>query len=237
MIEGVGGTLEDLAALIHETIILVNPSRGQQIPKEEHNILCMAFYFWVKFDNTILLPRPPAGELLPLCIEIVARNNAVKSLTLALYMLTHTTLDPGTVIKMVTSVLVSILTAPGGYHKIPNVARHGIPHAFVEAGIRRLLDNRFRYLLVQSFAPATIYYTVLRGISEVFSEAHAVALSGPFCHSPMFKEWSNFADLPSSRLDIMQHFDAQNGVSQRGCDNPKVCFLQCCFERYQVNIS
>jgi hypothetical protein len=197
----------------------------------------MAFHFWVKFDNTIPPPRPPACELLPLCIEIVARNDAVKSLTLALYALTHTTLDPGTVIEMVTSVLVSILTAPGGYHEIPDVARHGIFHAFVEAGIRRLPDNRFRYLLVQSFAPATVYYAVLRGISEAFPEAHAVASSGPFRHSPMFKEWSTFSELLSSRLEIMQRFDAQNGVSQRGCDNPKVCFLQRCFERYQVNIS
>ncbi|KAJ7302906.1 hypothetical protein DFH08DRAFT_945482 [Mycena albidolilacea] len=39
----------------------------------------------------------------------------------------------------------------------------------------------------------------------------------------MFNEWSTFAELLSFRLEIMQRFDAQNGVSQRGCDNPKCC--------------
>jgi hypothetical protein len=42
-----------------------------------------------------------------------------------------------------------------------------------------------------------------------------VALSGPFHHSPMLKEWSTFSELLSSQLEIMQCFNTQNRVSQR----------------------
>jgi hypothetical protein len=125
-------------------------------------------------------------------------------------------------LETILLILASVFLSPGGYHQIPVAVRHGFFHAIIEGG-KRLLDQHVRVILDQILAPSSVYYTVLSGISEALHDAHnGLTASEAFRRSLIFEDWSAFAEMVSYRLKIMRRFDNQIGVSQRGCDNPKV---------------
>ncbi|KAJ7304839.1 hypothetical protein DFH08DRAFT_825197 [Mycena albidolilacea] len=146
-------------------------------------------------------PERPSGKLPSLCAAMPGQN-AVESLTLALCALTQTTaVDPGLV---------------------PDAARTGFFQAFIDAEQQRPpLHKHFRFFLAQIFASSAVYYPMLYGISEAFTEVQGQASSEAFRRSSIFEEWSMLSDIVSRRLDIMRRFDGQIDMSQRGCGDPE----------------
>ncbi|KAJ7875551.1 hypothetical protein B0H14DRAFT_3437106 [Mycena olivaceomarginata] len=219
--EGVGGSWDALASLVIDTISLVAPSGTNPLSPLNYNLLYGVLRFVWRFDG--LGPKPSAN-LPPLC-AVLASRGVVESLTIAVSALTQTTTpDPTSALETILLILASVFLSPGGYHQIPVAARNGFFHAIIEGGKRRLVDQPVRVILDQMLAPSSVYYTVLSGISEAFYDAHkGLAASEAFRRSPIFEDWSAFAEIVSYRLKIMKCFDDRIGVSQRGCDNPKCC--------------
>ncbi|KAJ7354426.1 hypothetical protein DFH08DRAFT_955819 [Mycena albidolilacea] len=219
--EGVGGSWDALASLVIDTISLVAPSGTNPLSPLNYNLLYGVLCFVRRFDG---LDPKPSANLPPLCAALASRG-VVESLTIAVSALTQTTTpDPTSALETILLILASVFLSPGGYHQIPVAARIGFFHAIIEGGKRRLLDQHVRVILDQILAPSSVYYTVLSGISEAFYDAHkGLAACEAFRRSPIFEDWSAFAEIVSYRLKIMKRFDDRIGMSQRGCDNPKCC--------------
>ncbi|KAJ7334602.1 hypothetical protein DFH08DRAFT_965355 [Mycena albidolilacea] len=217
--DGLQGSWDALASHIIDTISLVAPSGTNPLSPLNYNLLYGVLRFVWRFDG---LDPKPSANLPPLCAALASRG-VVESLTIAVSALTQTTTsDPTSALETILLILALVFLSPGGYHQIPVAARNGFFHGIVEGGKRRLLDQHVRVILDQILAPSGVYYTVLSGISEAFYDAHnGLTASEAFRRSPIFEDWSVFAEIVSYRLKIMKRFDDRIGVSQRGCDNPE----------------
>jgi hypothetical protein len=224
IIEGAGG-LDALAALVIDSISLAVPSslKGSSISIGAYNLLHSTLYFVWTFDR--LSENLTPGNIQPLSAALALRN-IVECLTIALStLIPATNIEPISAIAIISVILTSIFQSPGGHRKIPDAARHGFFHSII-ANAPRQLPEPLGIILHEIIAPCTVYYTVLRGISEPFHEVQKLATSESFRVSPFSETWSAFSAIVSRRLQLMQCFDDQAGVSPRGCDNPKVSSLQ-----------
>jgi hypothetical protein len=70
-------------------------------------------------------------------------------------------------------IIALIFQSPDGYHRIREAIRNRFFHAVLESGQR--LPEPSWVVLSEIFAPATVYYAVLSGISREFYEAERLA--------------------------------------------------------------
>ncbi|KAF7350770.1 hypothetical protein MSAN_01638200 [Mycena sanguinolenta] len=186
LIEGAGHTLDDLAALVAETISLIVASKDRPMSLQSGDLLDKVLDFVLKFDG--LEPMPTTRMLPPLCAAMISQR-LVERLTIALCALVETTITASvssSALDKALLILAYIFLSPGGYRNIPDTAKTGFFRVVIAVGRRQLPAQHFKVILGQMFAPATVYYTVLSGISEAFREVEGLALSEPFRQSTVF---------------------------------------------------
>ncbi|KAJ7106840.1 hypothetical protein C8R43DRAFT_1045301 [Mycena crocata] len=207
VVEGAGGTVDDLAILLvnHIDLIPDNPEQTEELLDG-----LVVFLRDARFRGLLWAPETfvSAGMLDVLIDTICAVRDAesvraAKGVVMALDICFHllgglTQSDLNrlrTALK--TGLLRAIVSCAAVYADMPQI------HAF----LRRDLPA------------CSIHYHVLRQIRVSMAEIHDVTATPEFAESPIWEDWKKFSDLADERAALMDVFDSEEYKLSRACDN------------------
>jgi hypothetical protein len=216
LIEGSGGTVNDLALLIVKHIRRVVPEKNHALADEDGFDLLAVF---------ILLE---AGGCLfdgPLHDALVA-NGLVKCVTTALCAVCGSAiLITEQLIPLCLAVLVSHISTFPGFPWLKEALDGGLLRAILLCASRRMPITfvPLNYLISEVVPASLVYHSVLSRLRTALDDAKDLADTPEFRASPYVREWTNFAELATERLAIMERYDCGELGRQRACDHVEAC--------------
>ncbi|KAJ6609127.1 hypothetical protein B0H10DRAFT_2226207 [Mycena sp. CBHHK59/15] len=207
IVAGVGGSLDDLAALAIKQI-----SHAAISPKTEMTVgflgSIMAFLNETSNGhfNSALISKGIVAAL-------VATAHAFADVT-------GRTIVPA--LQLCFMMLIDYLGMPPGYPWVIEALNAGLLRAIVAVGVApRLADLSIHVkdLLLRILPSSMVYYSVVAQLNDKFSDIEALGATRGLAESTISREWQHFSKLATERVGLLEIFESDNWVSMRGCDN------------------
>ncbi|KAJ7504782.1 hypothetical protein B0H11DRAFT_2273314 [Mycena galericulata] len=232
MIEGAGGSMDDLARLMVlqlEFLVTVPDIMLIQLLEFVLNIVALTDRIGQKDE-----PDPNPKRL---CLAMVS-HGFIKILTIITHQLSEISdPDPGRVIDKCLHLLTVVFQTERGNAALRVALKNGLIGTIVTCAQRpfsNAINHTLHFLLVHILPPATVYYRVLVDIAPGYFGAAGNIPPDMFHRADVFEAWTKFMQLVSARLGILRVFDVNQHISRRACDNVdcgrilKETDLKCC---------
>ncbi|KAJ6456726.1 hypothetical protein C8R45DRAFT_1222051 [Mycena sanguinolenta] len=220
LVDGAGGSLEDLARLSTEFLDPSDPSIRELSP------LCVSSlaHLIVKSDEE------PDGDLDPSprqkFLETLRQRDFLPALLTGMDAFVETAQADSTLMVLWFDVLEQVLYAPRTYRWLPTVIRAGLLHTMTRVSLRFPgdLDDSIKYLLRNVLPEGMVYYHVVAAMEEILENLTEVCHCTEFKALGTFNDWSEFLDLAEVRVDLIRELDWAETF--KACDNVECGELQ-----------
>ncbi|KAJ7633558.1 hypothetical protein DFH06DRAFT_1437488 [Mycena polygramma] len=215
LLEGAGGTVQDLAALLvlHIKCTVWTPQSSAS-PDTLNGML----FDGIRVVGGVCGTGGPVEYALLSC-------GVVKAILRALYSLQGSGLSWqffDTSLCFVFHDLLYFLGIPPGYRTIRRALRAGLLKIVFDGAqqsetVSKWLTRLFKEILV----PMTVYRSCLIELQKNFAKLAELEVEGmlEFQESRIFPEWSLFATLARARIRLMDEYTAGKHPSRKGCSN------------------
>ncbi|KAJ7469717.1 hypothetical protein FB451DRAFT_1560047 [Mycena latifolia] len=221
IIDGAGGTYDDLALLVVGYIRGILPARDDSAPFEVIYLLYNLVDFVTKVDDT-MQGHPSARDdpLGPLGVALLSRG-IVKGLTTMAYALSHVTASTGaiTILGHTLTYLLRIFKAPRGHRLVAEALDAGLLYTVASCGVTGVMYYECICIL-QDLLPASLaYYYNVDAIDNAFHEVQELVHNEHFRRSAIVDQWRIFTALARERVLLLDSVRAGKFPSRRACDN------------------
>ncbi|KAJ7809919.1 hypothetical protein B0H13DRAFT_2295116 [Mycena leptocephala] len=227
LVEGAGGTIDDLAILFvgHINRIL---SFSEQVTSEElkyfvHNIFCL-----VSEMEMMENPADQTGHMIlaPLTAALLHRGIIPATTTLLCALCRPTESPPLLTLDRCLLLIGRILSSVEGYRRLPDALQAGLLKCLILVGEldHTTINDTHLMLWWDAILPSSmVYYHVVSKMGPALREIEDMEQTPRFMQSRKVGAWQKFKALAFRRLKVLTLFNAAEYVSYRACDN-----LQCC---------
>ncbi|KAF7364270.1 MYND-type domain-containing protein [Mycena sanguinolenta] len=210
MIDGAGGSLEDLAFLSAELL---------EHAIEEHSVMCLdGLMAFIMGDLDV---QPAAGLSLRInFIETLRQDDFLTLLPAAMDTLVHTAPpDLVSVWRRGFGLLECLLHAPKAYPWFPAAIRGSLINMMAGASLRFPgdLDHNLRFYLTKLLPENMVYYNVVVAIGEILDDLSDDLEQEQFEGLEIFPDWLQFLDLAKMRVKLMRGLAGAQVL--KACDN------------------
>ncbi|KAJ6587471.1 hypothetical protein DFH09DRAFT_1359192 [Mycena vulgaris] len=219
VIEGAGGSLDDLAPLIINYLPHFVPHRNHTMSNGDSVYVLAAFILIARFDdgkdatlNQAFAEHGMAGCLATVLCALCGSPSG---------------LNPENLIDLCVSVLVTNLNTFPGFSWVKEAFDAGLLRGIVLVASRDIptLQRRLAHLIRDISAPSLTYHSVLSSLSRALDEAN-LHISPAFKTSATFNVWTDFVNLASQRLELLRKYDGGLLTLRRACDNLEAHLLE-----------
>ncbi|KAJ7464837.1 hypothetical protein B0H11DRAFT_77679 [Mycena galericulata] len=206
LIEGAGGTADDLASLIIKHIRRAIPSENHTVDPED--------------GFTLLAVSALLDIVGPLSAALAAQGIVGCILTVIFALCGPAMVMTEQMIPLSISTLFSQISQPPGFPWVKDALDSGLLRAIVLCASRRttIMDISL-YRLFTILPGSLVYYSVLSSLRAALDEVKDLADTPEFTGSVLFPQWTAFVDLATERLAVMDRYDRGELGAQRACDN------------------
>ncbi|KAJ7655953.1 hypothetical protein B0H17DRAFT_1146287 [Mycena rosella] len=205
LVDGAGGTLENLAELV---VLYVEGL----VPVRNTGMHFMAVHFFtgiLDFMTTVdtNLGDPDLTDTIPIsvCATCLLSKNIVRALSRVMCALSITS-SPEAVqqqLQRCCTILGILLCTNPGYHYIPQALDYKILRAFVTyAQDPTSATNYLKVFLVALFPPALVSYPVVSKMHTALTDIAHLVVTESFKASAIYEQWDTFATLARKRITI-----------------------------------
>ncbi|KAJ7458321.1 hypothetical protein B0H11DRAFT_2061711 [Mycena galericulata] len=213
IVDGAGGTLDDLTTLIAEHTGSIARFLHRPIPDP------VALRLLISGLEFMMRARERDANI----ISALVNHGIVEDVVSVYRKIADLTVPPAPEQKAFFLVLRTILDSPPGYPSITAALKTGLLHVILIAGQRADVDDTdLKHLLRTSIPNAMVYYSVLSRlqISLVDTELdHSTHDLLPRVRA----EYNRFLKLASDRITLKNWYDSQEYISRQACDNMDCC--------------
>ncbi|KAJ7744733.1 hypothetical protein DFH07DRAFT_834222 [Mycena maculata] len=223
IIDGAGGTIDDLATLVvrHFDLVLVE---GPDTPlsRPRLGLIHYALEIWAHVDGMGVYLQGARESPQRLTLALIARG-IVRPLT-RVFCLVSSSADPDSarVIEQCLILLGALFLTRDGYRVLRFALQSGLLHALLCSSQRVLSANAFQglgFLLADILAPATVYYYVLSDLWTAYSEVADNIDRDSFTDPQIGVAWGIVERTTLHRHDVLRSFESEDHVCRRACDN------------------
>ncbi|KAJ7643081.1 hypothetical protein DFH06DRAFT_601833 [Mycena polygramma] len=218
IVEGAGGTLDDVAAHIMDHFTLVLPPAGTALSLDQRGLLESVLAIWVRLDGmyetTTLAPNKP------LSLALISRG-VVKPFTLTVWSLSLST-TPDSVRALEECLKIYATVLPMRSQGVRVAVQNGIIPALLTCARRGVSDQTRRllsFLLEQVITPATVSCYVLADVDAAISALEDIPPPDSSCGMEFVRAWASLERTTLHRLEVLRVFDSPDHISRRACDN------------------
>ncbi|KAJ7152043.1 hypothetical protein C8R46DRAFT_1357643 [Mycena filopes] len=226
-IEGAGGSIQDVAALVVEH--LVHARRLRPGPHREYSLRSM---LWMvdEMDNALVGSEPEFERDGPGPLGAALCNaQAIRSLTTIARELSTLGLeselpdedsDPIITLEIFYKFLAQILGSSSGYHLLPEAIDAGLLVALASSIRAYIPDDDRAFLLITAILPsALVFCRVLSRLQVALHDIAEIEKDETFLNSQLFPEWKEFRRLLDERLRVLGTCQAATFSPMAACDN------------------
>ncbi|KAK6991853.1 hypothetical protein R3P38DRAFT_2659908 [Favolaschia claudopus] len=233
LIEGAGGTINNLAQLCMRDVKLAVPDTTRDGPLILENMgpLEAVLNFLIVIDNHNRDKNPIFAEN-PLCRALIPLG-VIEPLTYAANMLIHhSSIRNGTrtrvledLIKRCLIVFEMFFRGPGGHRTLHIAVRFGLLNIMHVTSQWKLdnsdvLDQALLALLVNVLPRSAMYYDSLPDLAQAYNEIATKEIRGSaFASSLVFEAWQRFGEAVQWRFSLLNYFNSEEYEAHRACDN------------------
>ncbi|KAJ6456666.1 hypothetical protein C8R45DRAFT_943477 [Mycena sanguinolenta] len=213
LVDGAGGSLEDLAHLSTEFLDPSDPSIRELSP------LCVSSLAHLIVESD----EEPDGDLDPSprqkFLETLRQRDFLPALLTGMDAFVETAQADSTLMVLWFDVLEQVLYAPRAYRWLPTVIRAGLLRTMTRVSLRFHgdLDDSIKYLLRNVLPEGMVYYHVVAAMEEVLENLTEVCHRTEFKALGTFNDWSEFLKVAEVRVDLIREIDWAE--SFKACDN------------------
>lgn len=220
IVDGAGGSIDDLAALVMSHLSLVAPDVQTQLSAAQLRLIDFVLGIWARIDCMGRGPDCDPTFSKPLSFALISQGVA-QPLAITLWTASRTTNpDTASVIEQCLVIFGAIFLTKRGNRVLRVAIQHGFLWALVACGRRFLPDNAL--LLERVLAPDTVYYHLLADLATPFSELSEIIRPGSLVDSEISRAWATLKRATLHRLEVLRAFDSEDYISRRACDNIQV---------------
>jgi hypothetical protein len=227
MVEGAGGTLDDLASLVLQHIdVVVNGNLSWEVGSAASYMRHLVHLIQAGHSATQTSADFPMRERF---IQTLRRRDFIPALVVAMNTVLEASransrsfLRSGFESSFVATLelLERLLDTPMGYRWLPAAIEAGL--LAVMAGVATefptVFDDRLRFLLTKLLPDGLLYYHVVAAIDNILDDIADIWSSEELEELEIFDDWSSFRYLAESRVEVL------HGLQSTGsCDNLEVC--------------
>ncbi|KAJ6452690.1 hypothetical protein C8R47DRAFT_1168963 [Mycena vitilis] len=227
IIEGAGGTLDDLAALavkfVHD--VLDGRHTWTLAPHSFYIGVLMRFIQTGHSGDNTNHTSPPLQEKF---VGSLRRNKFVPALVTAMASLVTVTADMEAreSIRHSLILLERLLTAPSWYLLLPDALDAGLLRMLLNCAMRfgSYFDYHLEYLMEKLMVGGLVYYRVVAATKRAVVDAEKISSTRKFEALDIYDHWITFTMVVEERLALKKHVD-RVGVT-RACDNIECAQVQ-----------
>ncbi|KAJ7171027.1 hypothetical protein C8R46DRAFT_1262020 [Mycena filopes] len=205
LVDGVGGSVQDLARTIDQHFIRANSDAAQS---KKFRSAGLAFFI-VTGSNR--LGMESALESIGFVRTLVATAS------------TWANTDPD-IANVCLQALLRYLRKPPGYPNLAIAIECGLLQAIIKLGVTAVKDTRclagisITELLDENLPRATVHHTVVLQLKNSLPKARRLAVELGFHKSAFSREWATFSDLAQKRIDFLNG-NWRDLSGWKACDN------------------
>ncbi|KAJ6456295.1 hypothetical protein C8R47DRAFT_1328763 [Mycena vitilis] len=218
IVEGAGGTLDDVAAHIIDHFSLILPPAGTALSLDQRGLLESVLAIWVRLDGIYETTTPALKKALSLAL--ISRG-VVKPFTLAVWSLSLST-TPQSVRALEECLKIYAMVLPMRAQNVRAAVQNGIIPAVLTCARRGVSDQtsrRLSFLLDQVITPATVSCYVLAEVDAAISALEDISPPDSSCGMEFVRAWATLERTTLHRLDVLRLFDSPDHIPRRACDN------------------
>lgn len=219
IIEGAGGSIDDLAQLVMRQLSFVSADRDAGLSAQNVTLLEHLLTIVV---SVAIIPNPRIGVSQPLWNALISRG-FVKALIIATSALGHTaTPDADIIIEKCLVFLTSILATKEGYRVLRLAVQDGLLGAIVACRKRDIPLPGYAALtslLTQLLAPATVYCYLLFDLSKAYFAVENDVAADESCRPEFLEAWTRFSQILLQRFAVLQASNSEEHILYGSCDN------------------
>ncbi|KAJ7777195.1 hypothetical protein B0H16DRAFT_1853537 [Mycena metata] len=223
MIEGAGGTLVDLVALVVSYINAILPGPTDFITPKEVYLLSPIVDFVTTVDDVLegremLHYRQALGSFGVTLLSF----GVTRALCNMAYGCIHQNEMAGTLtlLRQTLILLIRILGDSKGYRFIGESLEHGLVHTIVSCATMRVEHPACTVFLEQILPTLMIYHGDVQRLDHAFDHAEPILHCEPFRNCALVDKWRVFASLARERLALVNQLGSL--PYRRACDNVKI---------------
>ncbi|KAJ7715864.1 hypothetical protein B0H14DRAFT_3522508 [Mycena olivaceomarginata] len=215
ILDEVGGTFDDLAALAVRHLRKVIPRRAETTT------------FWSAigtFLDDMEHKSVPFKDALLANGAVVALVNTIRGMNVDI----HPIMPP--MRSALLTILQRLLNYPPGYTAISEALDAGLLHVIAICGADPAVKN-----LLDVVSPSMVYYPVISHMEHCIRDVEALTAKICFRKASIYPAWKEFYALYERRLSTLKYFHSKPRVSLKACENldcktpigPKSQFKRC----------
>ncbi|KAJ7467497.1 hypothetical protein FB451DRAFT_1560696 [Mycena latifolia] len=213
IVEGVGGSVEDLASTMikHFDRFCANPN----LPSPEV-FLCACFAFFTHSNDPLWRLR-----------AALQSAGFIRALVTTISLIYGTSTRVDSIVAVCFAYIVAAFQKLPGHLEIALALESGLLPVIIKVGASvRVADERpgriypmIKELLTELLPRATVHYVVVCQLKIKLQEATDLAVKSRFHKSVFAQDWQKFSKLASERIEILQNWEAVSKSSFKACDN------------------
>ncbi|KAJ6501204.1 hypothetical protein C8R47DRAFT_259616 [Mycena vitilis] len=221
LIEGAGGSHEDLAALVLRHMECATLTPHSNVSATTLANLFAASAPFLRF----------AFRVEHLSIALLSQG-VIRAQVSALLSLLTVKLIQDEIDRVYLPQLLDWLELNPGYPNIRHALKAGLLRLLIRSGQVGASHVHLKELLVNILPQSTVYHSVLSQLEKSFLDVEELSTSPTFVTCDIFSYWTNFRDLAEQRIVSKQCYDSGRLQSTRVCHYPE-CWtatseLRCC---------
>ncbi|KAJ7438366.1 hypothetical protein B0H11DRAFT_2254649 [Mycena galericulata] len=228
LLEGAGGTLDDLASLVVEYLYAVAKQDSPLIPGSTASHISRLLSFLKAFDlypDSVEDQEWKTVPLGPLVHESLLRNKFMEALVAAMVTLAGT---PGPETRDALDecfmLLGRILLSAGGHLWLGTALQSGLLRVIVicataKYGVR--IHRHFRFLLCRIIPTAFLYYHNVVQLEIALADIDDLVSADTFRESKIFGDWETFVAVAEERIEVLSDLEGGEYMACKACDNLK----------------
>ncbi|KAJ7152715.1 hypothetical protein C8R43DRAFT_1003397 [Mycena crocata] len=217
--EGAGGSLSDLASLVvqHLDFVIQHLDHHTTEPDPDRTSIHLSSVFLLALNNKNKASFEAALVSRGIVTRITRASRAVANRI------------PNAVQSMLPLVLEYLnwrFRQLVAYPYTREAIRAGLLHVIIACGNISTCEKDLAELL-DIITLHTVYY-VLSSIERALSEVIELQTSPAFVQSSTFPKWCTFRDVAQARIAVMKHYESEEYVSSKACENVTVSLFFPC---------
>ncbi|KAJ7802334.1 hypothetical protein B0H14DRAFT_3488561 [Mycena olivaceomarginata] len=223
LVDGAGGTLDDLCRVIFRYIDTIVGRTGNIIPNSSVDYIRRLLSFIADADQYprtenkwALVPLGPLSQALDFAGLAAPLLSAITCLT------TTSTPETGIALDECFMLLRRAFNAPAGSLLLEEAMEFGLLRILITCATLNCateVNNHLRYILWQVIPAGLVWEYVAKHLAESYYSALELVETDAFRNCAIYKEWEDFVIMAEDRLEFMDEFNSAEFVSFKACDN------------------
>ncbi|KAJ7761753.1 hypothetical protein B0H16DRAFT_1455955 [Mycena metata] len=221
IIEGAGGTINDLASLIvdHTEWVLAHvPTTSEHLVDYLYGVFTLISEIETRANP---VEQKSSTVLAPLSASVL-RLGIIRPAAIALLLsVRHRNPDLLPTIDRCVLVVGRLLSSAEGFQHLPEAINAGFLDAILLCVAQfPVLDAQMEVILTHILPASTVYYHMLGTMELALQQVQSLERSAKFRRSKIYGAWEEFKDLVTERLRVRDIFNAgEEYTLRKACDN------------------